>query len=416
LSGATSACQEAGTGVDDGPSTVTAFAKGGGGGSGPPSATLIPLGERLFQDRTLSLNENQSCQSCHEPTEGFAASLTGVPTRGSVVEGSVPGRFGDRKPPSAAYASLAPLFTSSGNNASGGNFWDGRATGARLGNPAADQALGPFLNPKEQALPDEACVVWKVVRSTYGTAFATAWSLGLASIAFPADVGAVCSDPTLAVGEPVALSASDRLLVHRAYEAVARTLAAYESSLNVFDSRRDAGLLTAIELEGQKIFSSKGKCGQCHDYKGSRPLYTEFEFHNLGVPRNRANPVYGASGFDPGLGGFTGNPAHLGKFRTPTLRNVALGSNRTYMHNGALVSLRQVVQFYSTRDVLPVCTEEAQLLDPARWGPDGDGCWPPPEYPRNLDTQSMGNLGLTDHEVDALVAFMGALTDRGIGN
>jgi cytochrome c peroxidase len=102
----------------------------------------------------------------------------------------VPGRFGGRKPPSAAYASLAPLFTSSRNNASGGNFWDGRATGARRGNPAADQALGPFLNPKEQALLDEACVVWKVVRSTHGTAFTTAWSLGLESIVSPADVAA----------------------------------------------------------------------------------------------------------------------------------------------------------------------------------------------------------------------------------
>ena len=111
-----------------------------------------------------------------------------------------------------------------------------------------------------------------------------------------------------------------------------------------------------------------------------------FQFHNLGVPLNPANPVHnlGSGTFDPGLGGFTGDAAHLGKFKTPTVRNVAQGSNRTYMHNGALVSLRQVVQFYSTRDVLPVCTDLAVLNDPATWGPDGAGCWPPPEWTTTL--------------------------------
>jgi cytochrome c peroxidase len=83
------------------------------------------------------------------------------------------------------------------------------------------------------------------------------------------------------------------------------------------------------------------------------------------------------------------------------------------MHNGAFVSLRQVVQFYNTRDVLPVCTDPDVLVDPTLWGPDGAGCWPPPEYGENLDTRNMGNLGLDDVEVDAIVAFMEALTGGG---
>ena len=72
-------------------------------------------------------------------------------------------QFGDRKPPSAAYATVSPIFHEDKKGLFiGGNFWDGRATGEVLGNPAADQAQGPFLNPVEQALPDSACVVYRV--------------------------------------------------------------------------------------------------------------------------------------------------------------------------------------------------------------------------------------------------------------
>lgn len=409
-------CSEAPTVPELGSDPVVAFAKGGrrSGGPVPTGRTIEQLGSWLFEDPALSLNGNQSCRTCHEPSMGFAAPLPGVVTLGSVVQGSQPGQFGDRKPPSAAYATLAPNFAYSGNNAMGGNFWDGRATGALLGNPAMDQALGPYLNPKEQALPDEACLIWRLTVDTehaYLTSFLDLWQVDLAAIAFPDDVATVCTTFTTGPGPLVQLSAADRALVHEQYLNVGRAVAAFENTFNTFDSRADLGALTALEAEGEKIFGGKGKCQQCHDNKGSQPLYTDFEFHNLGVPRNAANPVYGDPGtFDPGLGARTGNSAHVGKFKTPTVRNVGLG-DRTFMHNGALVDLRQVVQFYNTRDVLPVCSPVP--TDPTRWGPDGDGCWPPPEYPDNLDTQNMGNLGLSSHEVDAIVAFMMALSNGG---
>ena len=396
------------------------FAKGGKDRTDPPGGgdEMVALGALLFADQDLSLNGNQSCQTCHEPTEGFAAPLSVVTTRGSVVEGSEPGQFGDRKPPSAAFATLAPVFAAGGNNASGGNFWDGRATGEILGNPASDQALGPFLNPKEQAMPDEACVLWRLtqdVETDYVGAFLSLWNVDLSAIDFPADVKTVCETFTDMPGELVALSATDRATVREQYQNVARAIASFEHSFNTFDSPFDLGQTTEIEAEGAKLFGSKGKCQQCHDDKGDTPLFTDFEFHNLGVPLNPDNPVHNRTSatFDPGLGGVTGDPAHLGKFKTPTVRNVAAGGNRTYMHNGALMDLRQVVQFYNTRDVLPVCTDEAVLEDPFQWGPDGAGCWPPPEYPQNLDTKNMGNLGLTDAEVDAIVAFMEALNGSG---
>jgi cytochrome c peroxidase len=82
------------------------------------------------------------------------------------------------------------------------------------------------------------------------------------------------------------------------------------------------------------------------------------------------------------------------------------------MHNGALVSLLQVVDFYNTRDALPRCTDPAFLQNPATWGSWGSGrCWPAPEYAPTMDSKQMGKLGLTDAEVMAIVAFMEALTD-----
>jgi cytochrome c peroxidase len=134
------------------------------------------------------------------------------------------------------------------------------------------------------------------------------------------------------------------------------------------------------------------------------------------VPRNPANPEfnYTTNAFDPGLGGFTGNASHLGKFRTPTTRNVGLGGNRSFMHNGVLGSLRQVVDFYNTRDAIPTCTAaQIATLTPAQYGtlPGAAGCWPPAEYPIGMDTKQMGNLGLTSSEVDAIVAYLMAMTD-----
>lgn len=388
------------------------FAKGGKGGGGPPpSGDIVTLGGFLFQDENLSVNRNESCQTCHQPTEGFAAPSSGVATLGSVVQGSQPGQFGDRKPPSAMLVNRSPLFSASGPNASGGTFWDGRATGEVLGSPAADQALGPFLNPKEQAMPDEACVIFRVLDSEYLATWTAVFGDGIEGIVWPAGTETTCATWTASPGPVIALTAEDRVTAHEAYGQLAQSVAAFETTFDVFDAPADLGQMSDLALEGQKLFGSSGKCQQCHNEKGSPVLYTDFEFHNLGVPKNPESPVYGygTAAFDPGLGGATGNNAHLGKFKTPTVRNVALGENRTYMHNGSLKTLQQVVQFYNTRDVLRACVGD-ELQHPLLWGPDGYGCWPPPEYAETMDSKNMGNLGLSDHEVDAIVAYLEALT------
>jgi cytochrome c peroxidase len=407
---ALSACTDAPTTVD----LADAVVPGGAGAAMVVSGgDLVALGEALFEDTTLSVKGNQSCRTCHEPSEGFAGPVGSVTTRGSVVQGSVAGRFGDRRPPTAAYATLTPNF-SGGNNPSGGIFWDGRATGHVLGNPAADQALGPFLNPVEQALPDKACVVYRVRLSPYLDKFTTAWGDEITTIAFPGATETICTDPDLEVGNHVLLSPADRSKVETAYNNVALAIAAFEATLNRFSAKVDLGGLSAEEERGRRLFSNKGKCQQCHSNKGSQPVFTDFAFHNLGVPKNPENPMYaGNPGWiDPGLGGFTGQRRHDGKFRTTTTRNVAVGENRTYMHNGALVSLLQVVDFYNTRDVLRTCGPDEN--EPALWGsavPDAYGCWPAPENPANLDNKRMGKLGLSTVEVRAIVAYLCAMTD-----
>jgi len=166
---------------------------GGAGGAAASDDGLKPielLGKKIFFDKQLSIKRNQACATCHVPEAGWAGDDSTINLGGGVYEGSIKGAFGDRKPPSSAYATLAPIFYADygnrllGDNVAeladsplfvGGNFWDGRATGWELGNPAADQAQGPFLNPVEQALPDAACVVYRVCEGKYGDLFDEVW-------------------------------------------------------------------------------------------------------------------------------------------------------------------------------------------------------------------------------------------------
>ncbi len=111
------------------------------------------LGEALFFDENLSLNGNQSCATCHAPEVGWTGPHADINAHGAVYEGSIPGAFGNRKPPASAYAGDSPVLHQDADGLwVGGMFWDGRATGWTLGDPLAEQAQGPFLNPKEQAL------------------------------------------------------------------------------------------------------------------------------------------------------------------------------------------------------------------------------------------------------------------------
>src|SRR5512139_2545882 len=137
-------------------------------------ASLTPqeqLGKFLFFDTNLSDPAGQSCAACHGPGVGYTGPDQAINAAGAVYEGAVDGRFGNRKPPAAAYAGDSPNLHWDGTKWVGGMFWDGRATGYTLGDPLAEQAQGPFLNPKEQAIPDAATLVAKVQASAYASLF-----------------------------------------------------------------------------------------------------------------------------------------------------------------------------------------------------------------------------------------------------
>lgn len=129
------------------------------------------LGKFLFFDTNLSDPVGQSCAACHGPEVGYTGPNQAISAGGAVYEGAVPGRFGNRKPPAAAYAGDSPILYWDGQNWVGGMFWDGRATGWTLGDPLAEQAQGPFLNPLEQNNASAQVVIDKVLTSSYKDLF-----------------------------------------------------------------------------------------------------------------------------------------------------------------------------------------------------------------------------------------------------
>lgn len=401
-----------------------------GAGTAMAAEKLTPvqeLGKRIFFDTNLSLKRNQSCAACHAPEAGWTGPDSSLNVKGAVYPGSVAERFGNRKPPSAAYAAQSPVLRYDPKEKVfvGGAFWDGRATGKRLKSTAAEQAQGPFLNPLEHGFVDSACIVNRVCTSSYGGALNQLWP-GTCDITWPAGIDDACGVD----GYKAPLDPAQRARVDLAYDRIGLAVAAYESSpeVNSFTSRFDAwlagkGKLSKQEQLGLKLFNGKGKCANCHVSKGKRPLFTDFTYDNLGIPRNPDNPFYtqkaynpeGAAWVDPGLGGFLATAdeykgkarAFYGAHKVPTLRNVdkrpSPGFVKAYGHNGYFKSLKEVVHFYNTRDVLPICNP----------GDPGErvSCWPLPETAMNMNTDEMGNLGLTDAEEDAIVAFMKTLTD-----
>jgi cytochrome c peroxidase len=402
--------------------------------TGPPLTGLEQLGKAVFFDTRLSLHRNQSCASCHAPQAGWTGDRPLVNAGSAVYEGSVAGLYGNRKPPTVAYAMAPVLHTSIDDGTAqliGGNFWDGRATGGRLGDPLADQAQGPFVNPVEQALPDTGCVVYRVCEASYPVTLESQLP-GSCTIAWPPDVDATCSRPD----GRLRMEPRERWAADRAYDRIADAIAAYERSqeVNPFSSRFDRYLagdaeLSAEEREGLALFSGRGKCSACHPLDrgphGELPLLTDFTFDNLGIPRNPENPWYEATGnpagrlwVDEGLGAFLATrpewrpwaAENVGKHKVPTLRNVDLRPSATfakaYMHNGYFKTLSGLVHFYNTRDVKPACIESLTERDAL-----AQECWPRPEVVANMNTEELGNLGLSPAEERAIVAFMRTLSD-----
>lgn len=344
---------------------------------------LEKLGEALFHDENLSMNRTQSCASCHSPAQGFSDPRRSA--EGAFSLGDDGDSLGNRNAPTASYAAFIPPFhQNSGAMWIGGLFWDGRA------NSLEEQAGGPPLNPVEMGMPDKAALVQRL------------------------------RDNPAYVERFASLFAPDILQDdERGFEAMTQAIAAFERSeeLAPFSSKYDRYLAGKEELSkeeelGRTLFFSEQftNCNLCHQLRsspmGTQETFSDYSYHNIGVPRNPAISLEAgmpADFIDEGLlaNPQVSDPAQRGKFRTPTLRNVAVTG--PYMHNGVFQDLRTVVLFYNRYNSK---TEAAQI------NPETGKPWGAAPVPETLSVPELTHGPALDaRRVDALVAFLKTLTD-----
>ena len=300
---------------------------------------------------------------------------------------------GIRKTPGIRYlATNTAFFFADDGTPTGGLFWDGRAA------TPAKQAEEPFVNSFEMANADHASVITKLAATTYAADFKSVFGSGIFS-----DVEAAYNRMTLAI---------------QAYEREDSEFNSYSSKFDAFLAGKTT--LTQQELQGFSLFNNpaKGNCSACHPSSkganGSPPLFTDFTYDNLGVPRNasiarNADPAY----FDLGLcqrADLTTHSDLCGAFKVPSLRNVAL--RKAYFHNGNFTSLVDALTFYVQRDT-----------NPDKWYPTVGGVVQkfndlPVQYHRNVNTTEVpynrqlgGTPALSDAEILDVIAFLNTLTD-----
>jgi cytochrome c peroxidase len=352
------------------------------------------LGQALFFDARLSPGGRVSCASCHDPAKSW--------TDGRSL--SVGAGRGSRNTLSLWNVGYNRWY-----------FWDGRA------DSLWSQALKPMESPTEMG-GSRLAVAWLVgtdarLRAAYAALFGA--PPDALARRLPRSGGPSSAD----AAERAAwerLAAEDRAAVNQVFVDVGKAIAAFERRLvsrrapfDVFveglregDAAKQAALSEAAR-RGARLFVGRGKCAVCH----AGPLFTDGEFHDIGVPPNEAVPLpdigrlagiqalleddLGAAGpwSDDRDGPRAGlvrylapRPEVAGQVKTPSLRNVALTA--PYMHAGQLQTLRDVLHYYSTlegRRGLPA--QQERILVP---------------------------LQLSEQETADLVAFLESLTDTAL--
>jgi cytochrome c peroxidase len=358
----------------------------------PSLPTPVSLGEKIFADRSLSASGVQACASCHDPLHAHAQS------NDLSVQFGGPGMDvpGFRAVPSLNYSSFTPaFFFDSDGTPTGGFNRDGRA------NDYTIQAVRPLFAPHEMANATPADLVARLQATPYADEFRQVFGI---------DVFADEQRTVLAI--TFALAQYQKL----------------DPDFRPFDSKYDRFLagkvtLSDAELRGLALFNrpDKGNCQACHpSARGPNhepPMFTDFTYDNLGVPRNEdipatADPAYMDTGLcGPDRTDLADRTDLCGAFKVPTLRNVA--TRKVFFHNGQFHTLRDALRFYVQRDT-----------NPERYYPvDADGNV---QKFNDLPAGLAGNVNtvevpydrkpgeaprLTDAELDDLEAFLGTLTD-----
>ncbi|HTA20958.1 MAG TPA: cytochrome c peroxidase [Polyangia bacterium] len=375
------------------------------GCSQAPLSLPAQVGEKIFADKSLSASGQLACATCHDPAHAYSspnnlAVQLGGPTMSSPGTRAVPSlRYKEFTTP---YADVAPNPDGVSTPGPGGGFtWDGRA------DTLADQAQIPLLASNEMANASPADVVSKLQSAAYADLFRTA---------FGSDVFSSPSD-----------AFQDALNALQAYQLEDNDFHPYTSRFDLNADNKIGGTLTPSEQRGFEVFMdpSRGNCFACHfsgpGNNGSSAMFTDFTYEAIGVPRSAAIPANADRGhFDLGICSRADHPLpdsaqFCGMFKVPTLRNVAI--RKVFFHNGVFTSLREVLNFYNTRDTQP------QL-----WYPIVDGVVQkfddlPAQYQTNLDTQvpldgraAGSQPPMSAQDLDDLEAFLGTLTDADVVN
>lgn len=347
--------------------------------------TKAQLGSALYFDQNLSLQRNQSCASCHAPEQGFIDNRKNA-LQGAVSIGADGKSIGDRHAPTASYASFSPEFYRDSNGEwTGGQFHDGRAANLQ------EQAGGPPLNPGEMAMPSKQAVLERLMENaSYRNSFAALYHQHVLDDA------------------------------ETAYTAMTDSIASFEKTdfFAPFDSKYDRYLqgeytMTEQEQLGETLFFSQqfSNCNLCHQLRPfpgqQRETFSNYQYRNIGVPVNLKVRQANGKSVDYVDHGLLENPrvntvTEDGKFKTPTLRNVAVTG--PYMHNGVFSDLKTVVLFYDKYN----SRKKSRQINPETNSP-----WAAPEVAISVAlTELKKGKAFTDQRVDALVAFMKTLTDK----
>lgn len=277
------------------------------------SIEKIALGERLFNDQRLSQDGTISCASCHQQRQAF--------TDGQKTAVGISQQTGVRNAPTVVNAAFYQTL-----------FLDGRAASLE------EQALGPLLNPIEHGLKNKQQIVAIVqADANYRKQFAQIFKT---------------TDSVITAAQ-----------IAQAIASFERTLVAGNSAFDRYLFGRDRQALSQSEARGMRLFRRKGNCANCHEISGKDALFMDNRFYNLGVGFLKVNGQIAEfvqdlrAGDDAEdfsfsstqraeLGRFnvTHIIADIGKFKTPTLRNIALTA--PYMHDGSVKTLEEVVEYY----------------------------------------------------------------------